>query len=187
MIVTRDGRPVAKLRPLPRRSARRRGPARGDGYEHVDTLMGNSDIRPLAVIMKFMPSQSRSKESDTERYPAWFVSFLADRAIVKPSPHTAKAYRQDFEAIAVLLCGGRARVGDLRLSELTRDALHDAFGAYPGATPPPQSGAVGRRGTRCVPSFTPTRCCRPIRCRSSACPKCRSHFRNRWALTPYPS
>ena len=26
VIVTRDGRPVAKLRPLPRRSARRRGP-----------------------------------------------------------------------------------------------------------------------------------------------------------------
>ena len=82
--------------------------------------------------MKFMPSQSRSEESDAERYPGWFGSFLADRAIVKPSPHTAKAYRQDFEAIAVLLCGGGARVTDLRPSDLTKDALHDAFGAYAG-------------------------------------------------------
>jgi hypothetical protein len=39
-------------------------------------------------------------------YPGWFIDFLADRAIRKPSPHTAKAYRQDFEAIATLLAAG---------------------------------------------------------------------------------
>jgi hypothetical protein len=33
-------------------------------------------------------------------YPQWFSAFLADRAVRKPSPHTAKAYRQDFAAIA---------------------------------------------------------------------------------------
>jgi hypothetical protein len=30
---------------------------------------------------------------------------LADRTIRKPSRHTAKAYRQDFEAIAILVAG----------------------------------------------------------------------------------
>jgi hypothetical protein len=39
-------------------------------------------------------------------YPGWFDEILADRAIRKPSPHTAKAYRQDFEAIATLVAGG---------------------------------------------------------------------------------
>lgn len=36
-------------------------------------------------------------------YPGWFNEFLADRAIRKPSPHTLKAYRQDFEATAILV------------------------------------------------------------------------------------
>jgi hypothetical protein len=31
------------------------------------------------------------------------MKFLGDRAVRKPSQHTAKAYRQDFEAIATLL------------------------------------------------------------------------------------
>ena len=43
------------------------------------------------------------------RYPGWFADFLADRAIRKPSPHTAKAYRQDFEAVAQLEDDERAR------------------------------------------------------------------------------
>jgi hypothetical protein len=36
-------------------------------------------------------------------YPEWFSAFMADRAVRKPSSHTAKAYRQDFAAIAILL------------------------------------------------------------------------------------
>jgi hypothetical protein len=43
--------------------------------------------------------------ADDGAYPDWFAGFLADRAIRKPSPHTAKAYRQDFTAIATLLGG----------------------------------------------------------------------------------
>ena len=39
------------------------------------------------------------------RYPDSFLVFLANRAIRKLSPHTAKAYRQDFAAIATLLAG----------------------------------------------------------------------------------
>ena len=38
-----------------------------------------------------------------EHCPQWFAQFLADRGTRKPSAHTLKAYRQDFDAIASLL------------------------------------------------------------------------------------
>jgi hypothetical protein len=37
----------------------------------------------------------------------WFAAFLADRGTRKPSAHTLKAYRQDFDAIATLIAGRR--------------------------------------------------------------------------------
>jgi hypothetical protein len=37
--------------------------------------------------------------------PEWFAAFLADRGTRKPSAHTIKAYRQDFDAIATLIAG----------------------------------------------------------------------------------
>ena len=43
--------------------------------------------------------------------PEWFAAFLADRGTRKPSAHTLKAYRQDFDAIATLIAGGE----DLRV------------------------------------------------------------------------
>jgi site-specific recombinase XerD len=69
-------------------------------------------------------------------YPAWFADFLADRAIRKPSPHTAKAYRQDFEAIATLLAGTTGEVAPLQPTELTKDKLRAAFAVYAGAHSP---------------------------------------------------
>ncbi len=62
--------------------------------------------------------------------PEWFADFLADRAIRKPSPHTSKAYRQDFEAIAVSMAGSADTVSDLRIHELTKERLRSAFAAY---------------------------------------------------------
>jgi hypothetical protein len=38
--------------------------------------------------------------------PQWFAAFLADRGTRKPSAHTLKAYRQDFDPIATLIAGG---------------------------------------------------------------------------------
>lgn len=35
--------------------------------------------------------------------PDWFEAFLADRGTRKPSVHTMKAYRQDFDAIATVI------------------------------------------------------------------------------------
>lgn len=63
-------------------------------------------------------------------YPQWFSAFLADRAVRKPSPHTAKAYRQDFAAIAELLAGDRTLISELAAGAITKDAMRTAFAAY---------------------------------------------------------
>jgi hypothetical protein len=49
--------------------------------------------------------QSAPQQPPEPSFPGWFTDFLADRAVRKPSPHTTKAYRQDFDAIATLLVG----------------------------------------------------------------------------------
>jgi integrase/recombinase XerC len=66
-------------------------------------------------------------------YPDWFSAFMADRAVRKPSPHTAKAYHQDFAAIAILLAGDSNGVAALRPSDLTKHALQAAFADYADA------------------------------------------------------
>jgi site-specific recombinase XerC len=63
-------------------------------------------------------------------YPGWFTHFLADRTIRKPSPHTAKAYRQDFEAIARLIAGSADGVAAIKIADLTADTLRAAFAVY---------------------------------------------------------
>lgn len=63
-------------------------------------------------------------------YPDWFTGFLADRAIRKPSPHTAKAYQQDFTAIATLLAGDAEAIADLPLQFVTKEKVRGAFAAY---------------------------------------------------------
>jgi site-specific recombinase XerD len=63
-------------------------------------------------------------------YPQWFSAFMADRAVRKPSPHTAKAYRQDFAAIANLLVSDRGQMADLTPADITKDAMRAAFAAY---------------------------------------------------------
>lgn len=63
-------------------------------------------------------------------HPQWFEQFMADRAIRKPSPHTSKAYRQDFEAIALLLCDTPHDLHTLPPEWLTKDAMRLAFASY---------------------------------------------------------
>jgi hypothetical protein len=55
---------------------------------------------------------------------------MADRAIRKPYPHTAKAYRQDFAATAALLAGPTEHVVHLKPEMITREAIQAAFAAY---------------------------------------------------------
>src|SRR6202048_3994984 len=63
--------------------------------------------------------------------PEWFAAFLADRGTRKPSPHTMKAYRQDFDAIATLIVGGGAAgMGRMSLGDITTDAMRTAFAQY---------------------------------------------------------
>ncbi len=63
-------------------------------------------------------------------YPEWFLTFLADRSIRKPSPHTIKAYKQDFTSIATLLAGAPNRIVHLTPDAITKDAIRAAFAAY---------------------------------------------------------
>jgi site-specific recombinase XerD len=63
-------------------------------------------------------------------FPQWFSAFLADRAVRKPSAHTAKAYRQDFAAIAELLAGDRSLIAELTPDAITKEAMGAAFAAY---------------------------------------------------------
>jgi site-specific recombinase XerC len=62
--------------------------------------------------------------------PEWFAAFLADRGTRKPSPHTMKAYRQDFDAIAALIVGSKRDAAAMSLGELTTEAMRGAFAQY---------------------------------------------------------
>ncbi|AFM20257.1 site-specific recombinase XerD (plasmid) [Mycolicibacterium chubuense NBB4] len=56
--------------------------------------------------------------------------FLADRAVRKPSSHTTKAYRQDFEAIAILIAGTGEDVVNHSADAVSKDNVRAAFAAY---------------------------------------------------------
>jgi site-specific recombinase XerD len=77
-----------------------------------------------------MMHEMAERAAREDRYPGWFSEFLADRAIRKPSPHTVKAYRQDFQAIAALIEGSLEGVPALSTAQLTRDSLRTAFATY---------------------------------------------------------
>jgi site-specific recombinase XerD len=62
--------------------------------------------------------------------PAWFEAFLADRGTRKPSEHTMKAYRQDFDAIAAFIGGSGQTQASMALSDIATEPLRAAFAAY---------------------------------------------------------
>ncbi|HQT96159.1 MAG TPA: hypothetical protein PK435_16145, partial [Thermoanaerobaculaceae bacterium] len=65
-----------------------------------DTCGAQELVDCWAAVMLMPVPGTDHQTSLTLAYPGWFTDFLADCAIRKPSPHTMKAYRQDFEAIA---------------------------------------------------------------------------------------
>jgi site-specific recombinase XerD len=75
-------------------------------------------------------ARSPSASVDDAARPAWFESFLADQGTRKPSPHTMKAYRQDFDAIAAFVVGEGQPIADVRLSDITLAAVRTAFASY---------------------------------------------------------
>jgi integrase/recombinase XerC len=62
--------------------------------------------------------------------PEWFAAFLADRGTRKPSAHTIKAYRQDFDAIATLVAADATAVARMPLADITTDSMRTAFAQY---------------------------------------------------------
>jgi site-specific recombinase XerD len=63
--------------------------------------------------------------------PEWFAAFLADRGTRKPSAHTMKAYRQDFDAIATFVAGGATSdLSRMSLGDITTGSMRTAFAQY---------------------------------------------------------
>ena len=62
--------------------------------------------------------------------PEWFAAFLADRGTRKPSAHTLKAYRQDFDAIATLAGADTSDLSRISLGDITTDSMRTTFAQY---------------------------------------------------------
>src|SRR5258705_13156427 len=77
--------------------------------------------------MAELPGQNGN--TDVSR-PEWLGAFLADRGTRKPSMHTMKAYRQDFDAIATLVAGDADGVSRMSLGDITTDSMRTAFAQY---------------------------------------------------------
>lgn len=76
------------------------------------------------------PRRATIPNSRDDGQPAWFEAFLADRGTRKPSAHTIKAYRQDFDAIAALIVGDDQPVTTMPLGAITTELLRTAFARY---------------------------------------------------------
>ena len=76
-----------------------------------------------------MPHRAEQPDSVDRARPEWFAAFLADRGTRKPSAHTLKAYRQDFDAIAALIAGGED-LSSMALDAITIHTLRTAFARY---------------------------------------------------------
>lgn len=60
-------------------------------------------------------------------YPIWFLEFIDDRQTLKLSPHTIKAYRQDFLAIASRLVPVPS---EMLVSDIEKSGMRVAFATY---------------------------------------------------------
>jgi integrase/recombinase XerC len=76
-----------------------------------------------------MPRDAEQPDGVDGARPQWFAAFLADRGTRKPSAHTLKAYRQDFDAIATLFADGED-LSAMALDAITIDTLRTAFAQY---------------------------------------------------------
>ena len=80
-------------------------------------------------ILGGMPHRAAQPDGVDGARPEWFAAFLADRGTRKPSAHTLKAYRQDFDAIATLIAGGEDLSG-MPLSAIMIETMRTAFAQY---------------------------------------------------------
>jgi len=76
-------------------------------------------------------SSSPTTDTAESSRPEWFAAFLADRGTRKPSAHTMKCYRQDFDAIATLVVGGTTSdLSRMPLRDITTDSMRTPFAQY---------------------------------------------------------
>ena len=76
-----------------------------------------------------MPHRAEQVDGIEASRPEWFAAFLADRGTRKPSAHTIKAYRQDFDTIATLIAGGED-LSAMAVGAITIDSMRTAFARY---------------------------------------------------------
>lgn len=68
---------------------------------------------------------------DGRRLDAWFAEFLVHRSTAKPSPHTLKAYRQDFAGIAEHLAAQTGvPVHALTVDVIAKQEMQQAFASF---------------------------------------------------------
>src|SRR3977135_3610876 len=77
-----------------------------------------------------MPRAAEQPDSIDGARPEWFAAFLADRGPRKPSAHTMKAYRQDFDAIATLAGADTSDLSRISLGDITTDSMRTTFAQY---------------------------------------------------------
>ena len=111
-----------------------------------------------------MPHRTAQPDGVDSARPEWFAAFLADRGTRKPSAHTLKAYRQDFDAIATLIAGGEDLSG-MPLSAIMIEVIRTAFAQYAEPMRRPRFSGAGRTGTCCARSCTPRSSFRRTQCR----------------------
>ena len=94
------------------------------GYTQYVTVTVRSNFR------RGMPHRSAQPDGVDRARPEWFAAFLADRGTRKPSAHTLKAYRQDFDAIAALMADDPQDLVRLPLAIIDTEAMRSAFAEY---------------------------------------------------------
>jgi integrase/recombinase XerC len=62
--------------------------------------------------------------------PDWFAAFPAERGTRKPSQHTMKAYRQDFDAIAAIIAGSKGDLAAMSLGNIMTEVMRGAFAQF---------------------------------------------------------
>lgn len=88
----------------------------------------HDDVPPSATPSSQPTGRRSPSDASADQFPGWFLEFLDDRQTRKPSAHSMKAYRQDFDAIASLLTEGNP--AELQVADITSDTVRVAFASF---------------------------------------------------------
>lgn len=88
-----------------------------------------SDVVATLCHMTEPRRMASTDRRDTDR-PEWFEDFMQSRTRMGRSPHTLRALRQDFDAIATLILGGSDDLSVLEIRQVTKRSIQRAFSDY---------------------------------------------------------